>query len=88
MPVKGVVVTLYGQKLITNPNGCFAFDVADALPFELSASAPGFKNVAVPSKAGFFVIYISLAPVDSTEASEVRWEEISSREYKNTEKCT
>ena len=87
-PIKGATVTLYGYEQITNTDGCFAFNVADALPFKLSAGAPEFKNVEVVSKAGFFVIYVKLAPVDSGESSEIRWKEINSHEYQNTKPCT
>lgn len=87
-PIEGVTVTLYGYKRITNANGCFAFNVADALPFELSADAEGFKSITVPSKAGFFVISVNLASVGSSEASEVKWKEINSNEYRKANKCT
>ena len=87
-PIEGATITLYGYKSITNANGCFSFDVADALPFELSASAEGFKSITVPSKAGFFLVNVNLASATSTKPSEVEWKEISSNEYKNTKKCT
>lgn len=87
-PIEGAIVNLYGYKSITNANGCFAFNVADALPFELSARAEGFKSITVPSKAGHFVISINLASVSSIKPSEVEWREISSNEYKSIKKCT
>lgn len=87
-PIKGAVVTLYGYEQITDANGCFAFDVADALPFKLSASAAGFKTVEVPSEAGFFDIDIKLVPVNSGEPSEVKWKEINNYESQNIKPCT
>ena len=79
---------LYGYQSITNANGCFAFNVADALPFELSASAEGYKSITVPSKEGFFIVNVNLALAISIKSSEVEWKEISSNEYKDIKKCT
>lgn len=87
-PIKNATVMLYGYQSTTNGNGCFAFDVPDALPFKLSASAEGFKDVEGPSKAGFFTIYVRLAPSESSESSGIRWKEISRHEYENINKCT
>lgn len=87
-PIEGATITLYGYKSITKSNGCFAFDVADALPFELSASAEGFKSITVPSKAGFFIISVNLASVTTSKPSEVKWKEVNSNEYRNAQKCT
>ena len=87
-PIEGATIRLYGYKSITNSNGCFAFDVADALPFELSASAEGFKSITVPSKAGYFIISINLASASSNNSSVVEWKEISSNEYRSTKNCT
>ena len=87
-PIEGATVTLYGYQSITNANGCFAFNVADALPFELSASAEGYKSITVPSKEGFFIVNVNLALAISIKSSEVEWKEISSNEYKDIKKCT
>jgi hypothetical protein len=86
-PIEGATVTLYGYKSITNANGCFAFNVADAPSFELSASADGFKSKTVPSKAGFFIVSVNLASATSTKLSEIEWKEISSNDYKILKKC-
>lgn len=87
-PIKGATVNLYSSERQSNSEGCFAFDLADALPFRLSATAAGFKNVEVPSKAGFFIIEIKMAPAGSGFSSEVKWKEISNDEYLKAKKCT
>ena len=87
-PIQDATVTLYGRKTVSNTDGCFAFNMADAFPFEFSTSAAGFNSITVPSKAGFFIISVKLAPVGSSEIGEVKWKEINSHEYKNAKPCT
>lgn len=86
-PIKGASVKLYSTEYNTNSDGCFAFDLADAFPFQLSASATGFQGVEVPSKAGFFIIEIRMSPTNSNSSSEVLWKEIDSDDYRNIKQC-
>ncbi len=87
-PIEGATITLYGYKQITNANDCFHFNVADALPFTLSANATNFKSVEVPSKAGHYTIDVKLAPADSNDSSEISWREMSSEKYHSNKPCT
>ena len=87
-PIEGAAITLYGYEQITNKNGCFHFDVADALPFTLSVNIKGYKALEVPANAGYFEIKINLAPSGSEKSSEITWKEINSDRYKNIKKCT
>ncbi len=82
-PLNDAIVQLYGVKKATGPNGCFKYDLADGLPFTLSAEAPGYKFIEVPSKPGFFIIKVILANADSNESSTVFWDEISAKEYED-----
>jgi hypothetical protein len=86
-PIKGASVKLYSSEQNTNSEGCFTFEGADALPFTLSASATGFKDVVVPSKAGHFIIEIKMAPINSNSSSEVVWKKIATDDYRKTKKC-
>lgn len=87
-PIKGASVKLYSSEKNTNSEGCFTFEGADALPFRLSANATGFKDVEVPSKAGYFIIEIKMAPIDSNSSSEIVWKKIGLEEYRKQKNAT
>ncbi len=71
--IEGAIVTLYGSSTTTNATGCFYIRKADALPFELSAEAEGFKMARSETKWGKYQINIVLAPEKSGYSSEIRW---------------
>jgi len=83
-PIKNAKVTLYGYSVETNSNGCFYFNEADALPFELSIEAIGYTPVTSKAKWGKFIVKVVLSPESKGQASKVIWEETNS----DIEKCT
>ncbi len=80
-PVKGATVSLYGSDQTTDDHGGFSFELADALPFTLTATANGYKSIEVPRRIGHFQIKVCLAPDHSSESSQVIWKKLGSKEY-------
>ena len=87
-PIEYATVSLYGSKQITNSEGCFNFSLADALPFTFTATATGYKSIEVPSKPGHYHVRVKLAPMDSSNSSEVIWKKISTEEYNEAKPCS
>lgn len=87
-PIEGAVVRLYGTEKKSATNGCFVFNLASALPFELEAKAPGYKVYKGEVKFGFYSVTVTLVPDGSVNSSTATWREISEQEFKNGGKCT
>lgn len=83
-PVKNAQVILYGYTVSTDENGCFYINQADALPFELSVKAEGFKSISSESRWGKYIVNVSLAPINSALNGAVIWGE----EQAKVNKCT
>lgn len=75
-PIDGAIVTLYNSETVTDTAGCFQFELADALPFELTASAPNYKSIKVERKVGFYQISIQMAPQESSRPSKISWNKL------------
>jgi len=80
-PIENAEITLYSSTQFTKSDGGFRFELADALPFKLTASANGYKFAESPSKSGYFFIEIKLAELNSEENSQIFWKKISSGKY-------
>jgi hypothetical protein len=74
-------VRLYYYETHTGPSGCFAIGGADALPFEFSVSARGYKPLVVKAVPGFYRATVSLMPEGSGDESVSESEEISHDRY-------
>ncbi len=80
-PVQDSRVALYGTNIRTDAKGCFKARLPDALPFTFVVAAEGYKTIEIKAKAGFYRAKVSLAPLQSSEASRAEWLTISSGEY-------
>jgi len=61
--------------------------LSSAYPLTFSVSAPGFKQVEVPAKFGFYKLVVALAPEESDESSSVEWHETSESEFHDAPTC-
>jgi hypothetical protein len=86
-PIEGAVVTLYGSEEVTDAEGCFRFELADALPFVLTVTASDYKRLEVHRKIGTYNITVNLAPINSAESSSITWTELGSYEYGKMKGC-
>ena len=80
-PIAKSRVVLYGINVRTNAKGCFKARLRDALPFTFVVAAEGYKTIEMKAKPGFYRAKVSLAPLQSSEASRAEWLAISSGEY-------
>ena len=87
-PIENATVSLYGTEQITKSKGCFNFTLADGLPFSFSVRAIGYKPIEVPSKSGYYLIMVKLAPMNLNESSEVIWKHITNEEYNKAKPCS
>src|SRR5436190_10658652 len=80
-PIAAGRITLYGTSVPTDAKGCFKVRLPDALPFLFVVAAEGYRSVEVEVKPGFYRAKVSLASVQSPEASRADWFAISPSEY-------
>ena len=73
-PIINATVTLYGSPVKTDAHGCFYFNKADALPFELAATASGYNPVKAEAQWGKFKVRVTLARDKQNEQSTIIWE--------------
>lgn len=83
-PIEVSRVVLYGTNFRTDTKGCFRAQLADALPFTFVVVAEGYKALDMKAKPGFYRAKVSLAPLQSSEASQAEWLVISSSEYEGS----
>ncbi len=87
-PVANASVTLFGSQMLTGENGCFAFNLADGLPFQLVVTSPGHKSVASDVQYGFFQVDVALSPNEATAPSKITWRELTDSKFKSSsENC-
>ena len=71
-PISGAVVNLHGMTDVSDDNGCFLFNGADALPFEMLIRAQGFEPLRVDIEAGSYQALVVLVAPNTGRDSEVR----------------
>ena len=74
-------VRLYYYEVHTAPSGCFALGGADALPFEFSVSAQGYKPLVIKAVPGFYQATVKLMPEGSEGESVSEFSKISRNQY-------
>ncbi len=75
VPIENAKVTLYGYVVNTDSRGCFYLNKADALPFELTVEAQGYKTVRSDSQWGKFEVKVNLKSEGSPENGTISWEQ-------------
>lgn len=88
-PVANASVTLFGSRVLTGENGCFSFNLADRLPFQLVVASPGQKSVESDVQYGFFEVNVALSPNETTAPSKITWREVAESKFKSaSEACS
>lgn len=88
-PVANASVTLFGSQVLTGENGCFAFNLADGLPFQLVVASPGQKSVASDVQYGFFEVNVALSSNEASAPSKITWREVAESKFKSaSETCS
>ena len=88
-PVARASVSLFGSQVLTGKNGCFAFNLADGLPFQLVVASSGQKSVASDVQYGFLEVNVALSPNEATAPSKITWREIAESKFKSaSETCS
>jgi hypothetical protein len=72
-PIEGAAIKLHNMQGASDAHGCFRLSGADALPFKLDVTAPGFKALTDVAKSGIFQVEVVLAPQDGPQVSTVKW---------------
>jgi len=70
-PIAGAVINLHGMTDTSDVNGCFLFNGADALPFEMLIRAQGFEPLRVDVEAGSYQALVVLVAPNTGRDSEV-----------------
>ncbi len=79
--ISGATIRLYYYETQSVQTGCFSLGGADALPFEFSVSAPGYKPVTIKAVPGSYQAAITLIPETSAGSSTSTLHEISQEQY-------
>lgn len=73
VPLANATVSLYGRFAKTGADGCFTFQLANALPFTMTGSAPGYQTYTGGVKYGWYRVVMTLQPERSGAASQISW---------------
>ena len=88
-PVANASVALFGSHVLTGEKGCFTFNLADGLPFQLVVTSPGHKSIASDVQYGFFQVDVALSPNEATAPSEITWRELTESKFTSaSENCS
>jgi hypothetical protein len=85
-PIEDASVSLFSTSKPVGKNGCFSFNLADAPPFTLSATAKGYLPFECKVKYGTYHVTIILEPIGSQTLSKATWRKISSDEFAREKK--
>jgi hypothetical protein len=80
-PIPNADVRLYNYKTRTLSTGCFSLGGADALPFELAVSAPGYKPLLERPQKGFYRLDVILAPEADPRNSVTNSDKVARADY-------
>ena len=80
-PIANAEVRLYFYRAHAGLTGCFSLGGADALPFEMNVSAPGYKPLLLKPSAGSFQVNVTLIPEGGVGTSSAETRKISYERY-------
>lgn len=80
-PIQNAAVRLYHYETRTAQSGCFSLGGADALPFKLSVSAPGYKPMVADAFPGSYHAVVTLVPDGSSGEGSSKISEIPQDRY-------
>jgi hypothetical protein len=76
-PIQNAEVKLFGVAVPVDRHGCFKVTMADAHPFSITATAPGYRPYNGEVEYGLFKALIILSPNTSSFPDKIFWTRIS-----------